>query len=458
MKKIFVLIIVFALIFSALTACSLFGANSEEESDYIGQDAFTLEAFEHIVDEVLTVVARDNIPLDDFLEELYEYFRGLSETDLSINEASASLVLEMLRLEAVRLEASPRPIYTEEQLQALGRVMVAGDLIQFSYDSRFDDGRFYLTHTYIAMLTFVDRDLYFGAVAHPIGPLLNYFANNRTLLKMFLDSFDENGLNYRSINSINDDSVFFAILLDYVDTADGLFGRLNGFTYDPAQEMGFGLPEPGVAQIWLTMPDDQCGWYEIEISEILTHSSNRTRETDFRFTFTDERLPAEFNNFNQVGRSGSPIVQHDRLVGAHATSMSGLRFGDMILGSGTFGGNLAADMRFVQLLVYDENFDAELFRDVPTLELYFNDWSFERSAPNATADTLVGTWDWDSGWYTFNANGTGSREWSGVYAEFYWSTTDSLLFIHLADHTSPFRISITNNYEMTIAGAAFSRR
>ena len=124
----------------------------------------------------------------------------------------------------------------------------------------------------------------------------------------------------------------------------------------------------------------------------------------------------------------------------------------------TPGGNFAADMRFAQLLVYDENFDAELFRSVPTLELYFSDWNIERSAINTVADVLIGTWDWHSGWYTFNSDGTGSREWSGVCAEFFWSTTDNLVFIHLPDYTASWVISITSNDEMTMAGAAFSRR
>ena len=389
MKRI-VLFFALLLICSVLTACSMFISNTEEESDNDG------------------TAQSEQIPQ--------------AENDDDVPEETPS---------------EQRPTYTEEQLQALGRVMVGGEFFVYMYDFG-EDGEIDLG---TATLTFVDRNFYFGAVAHAIE---NPLARSSILFSPSLSEINEGGLRHRSIES--DD--FLAILVEHVNTPVGLVGRLGMITYDTAREIRFGLPEPGLAKMWLAMPDDECGWYEIEILRVWANMATHSNYNDFTFRFTDERLPANFTNYRHNGRSGSPIVQNERLVGALSRG-----------GFALYSGILAADMRFVQLMIYDENFEADLFKDVPTLERYFNGLSFERPTPNITAETLIGTWDWHSGWYTFNADGTGSREWSGVHADFLWTTTENDIFIHIQGDSGVtlWPIDLINNNEMTMAGASFTR-
>ena len=72
--------------------------------------------------------------------------------------------------------------------------------------------------------------------------------------------------------------------------------------------------------------------------------------------------------------------------------------------------------------------------------------------------TIIGTWDWSGGWYTFNADGTGSREWDGVANTFVWGISNGTLnlrFIGAADEQ--WSVYVINDNEISIGGAAFSR-
>lgn len=75
------------------------------------------------------------------------------------------------------------------------------------------------------------------------------------------------------------------------------------------------------------------------------------------------------------------------------------------------------------------------------------------------AHTLVGTWDWDRGWYAFEADGTGSRIWDGDSATFRWSVEgDAIIFNIFGAEDEIYTFSTTNANRIVIGGAVFTRR
>jgi len=374
MKKFFTLIVTLTLMCSVFVACSLlpFTSEDEESNDY-GSESTTVEEvslfdlFEVILNPLRRAVENQIIFDDWLIDELFEYFRGLPSGLPSVG------IRELLLDEMVRLSANQQPPYTEEQLQALGRVMVGGNLLMFGLYSSQDGGSSGIGN--VGVLTFVDSDLRFAALAHIEDELRE--VNDRWVANIPLASINESGFEIGNlfaeepVGYLKDESLF--------TTVDGLFGRFSEFYYDTSREMVFGLPQPGAAQIWLVMPDNRSGWYEIIIHEnkrvvcedpecgshghLLLAFSRGTHDFDFFFSFTDARLPEWFNSVPHPGRSGAPIIQRGRLVGGLSGGITCIR---------EMGANLAADMRFAQLQRYDENFNAELFRNVPTLQDYFD--------------------------------------------------------------------------------------
>jgi|GEM_PF-791367 len=72
---------------------------------------------------------------------------------------------------------------------------------------------------------------------------------------------------------------------------------------------------------------------------------------------------------------------------------------------------------------------------------------------------LVGTWEWWAGWYTFNANGQGSRDWSGEYATFTWWIDGTSLVFYLQDgNEERWTLQVLGENEINIGGAGFVRR
>jgi hypothetical protein len=150
---------------------------------------------------------------------------------------------------------------------------------------------------------------------------------------------------------------------------DGFFGQMSDdFAYNPANEMSFGFPEEGTAQIYLEMPDDKSGYYEIYLVINETANLNDLDYSDFYFRYTDARLLDDFSTSvsTVVLRLGAPIIQRGRLVGVYSSILVWNE--DNVW----YSANFAADMRFAMLQEYDASFDAELFRNVPTLRGYFD--------------------------------------------------------------------------------------
>ena len=78
---------------------------------------------------------------------------------------------------------------------------------------------------------------------------------------------------------------------------------------------------------------------------------------------------------------------------------------------------------------------------------------------NIDVNALIGSWDWDHGVYVFNANGSGSRVWSGVLATFEWELVNSMLFLYLDGFEDEYwTVTVTSHYEVNIGGARFTRR
>jgi len=74
-------------------------------------------------------------------------------------------------------------------------------------------------------------------------------------------------------------------------------------------------------------------------------------------------------------------------------------------------------------------------------------------------DFLVGTWHWDGGYYTLNANQTGSRDWSTAPGSFNWDFDPSrqVLVIHQGANTENFLVTAINDNTFEISGFRFVR-
>jgi len=74
-------------------------------------------------------------------------------------------------------------------------------------------------------------------------------------------------------------------------------------------------------------------------------------------------------------------------------------------------------------------------------------------------DFLVGTWFWDGGYYTLNADGTGSRDWSVGPGTFTWdfNAADSLLVIYQGLEVQNFFVTAVGYNEFEISGFRFTR-
>ncbi|MCL2406407.1 MAG: S1C family serine protease [Defluviitaleaceae bacterium] len=78
-------------------------------------------------------------------------------------------------------------------------------------------------------------------------------------------------------------------------------------------------------------------------------------------------------------------------------------------------------------------------------------------APVLTS-TLYGEWIWDFGYYIFNRDGTGRRDWSGVRNEFYWYMDGSLVVLEIDDDWDERWVVVSLEEELiTIGGALFVR-
>ena len=262
------------------------------------------------------------------------------------------------------------PTYSEEQLKALGTVMVGGDFVGFQDGEKDTNGQ---VHVIVGTITFIDKGLHFAALGHIPHGITEKLQNN--IYNLLLVSAEKSGLNYE----INKSERTIGLLENYFETGDGLFGEMSGFQYDPTKEMEFGMPEEGDAFIYLEMPDDKSDWYAVNIEVLFDPDDTQYA---FSFSFTDARLPDDFVQYDFGGRSGSPLIQNGKIVGAFCSLPTfyleedfAVTDGELeLIGSGNqmTVANFAADMRFAQLQKYDENFNAELFRDVPTLRDYFD--------------------------------------------------------------------------------------
>ena len=255
--------------------------------------------------------------------------------------------------------STPTIVYTEEQLQALGKVMVCGDYVGFAVDKKTQKNEVALA---AGSITFVDEDLNFAALGHvPTNPISS---QNKKIYDLKITSEGVNGIDAEYTKKT------FANLDEHFSTVDGLFGRLNEFVYDTSREMEFGIPvQHEKAQLFLVRPENKSGWYDIYIEAVFVDSG--TQQRDFIFSFTDEKLPSNYDEYTMEGRSGSPIIQHGKLVGAYSGTTG--YFKQNTVESATYHrANFAADMQFLVLRKYDPSFNDEIFRDVPTLKDYFD--------------------------------------------------------------------------------------
>ena len=71
---------------------------------------------------------------------------------------------------------------------------------------------------------------------------------------------------------------------------------------------------------------------------------------------------------------------------------------------------------------------------------------------------LVGTWDWEGGWYTFNDDGTGGRVWSGVAATFHWDVVGGMIILTFPRaQEEQWQVNIINDDSIIVGGALFTR-
>jgi hypothetical protein len=376
-----------------------------------------VRAWEYVVERVLVITAMlFALALPTFI--LFPNFALPSFTlpDFAIprfasHEADENVVAEVVNENIVQdeevvlasvflseREVDVKPIYSEAQLRALGKVMVMGEYVAFAGKETIEETPSY-TRTekgfVCGTITFIDEKLQFAALAHsPSDPLST--TDNKIyeiqVNSVGVDGFDDD-VTERIFGSI--DKSFY--------TYDGLFGKISGLAYDPTNEMGFGLPEEGPAQIYLVMPDNQSEFYDIYIESIYSDRESTELDLDFRarytqnfrFRFTDPKLPSDFAEYNGAGRSGSPIIQNGKLVGAYSSQVTRTHFGEdgeELWDEKWHSANFAADLRFALLQEYDESFDAELFKDVPSLKGYFDGWPEEENeelaGPIYTAEQL----------------------------------------------------------------------
>lgn len=71
---------------------------------------------------------------------------------------------------------------------------------------------------------------------------------------------------------------------------------------------------------------------------------------------------------------------------------------------------------------------------------------------------LIGAWFWDGGYYVFDADGTGFRDWDGYEDAFTWRILSDFLVLRIEDGTTErWHLNIYDEYEITVGGAWFFR-
>jgi len=90
---------------------------------------------------------------------------------------------------------------------------------------------------------------------------------------------------------------------------------------------------------------------------------------------------------------------------------------------------------------------------------FARDYSTFASTPTQDiASILVGSWDWDGGWYDFYSDGSGEREWDDIFATFQWSVANGVLTLRIDDGTEEqWPVTVINTNEITIGEALFIR-
>ena len=81
---------------------------------------------------------------------------------------------------------------------------------------------------------------------------------------------------------------------------------------------------------------------------------------------------------------------------------------------------------------------------------------FTRGEPLASA--IIGYWRWSGGSYAFNPDGSGSRTWDGVFAEFEWVPMYDRIMLYLQGGVEEsWRVSVVGDNEIIVEGVLFTR-
>ena len=77
----------------------------------------------------------------------------------------------------------------------------------------------------------------------------------------------------------------------------------------------------------------------------------------------------------------------------------------------------------------------------------------------SASEVLIGSWSWSGGWYDFYDDGTGSRNWDGVFADFEWRMSGSTLILSFDNGWADeqWGVVVINDNEVTVGGALFER-
>ena len=121
-----------------------------------------------------------------------------------------------------------------------------------------------------------------------------------------------------------------------------------------------------------------------------------------------------------------------------------------------FGWQIAGPVLFLHFA--DGNTEQWPISEISDNEITIGGAQFVR-ANGVDINAIIGSWNWDHGVYVFNANGSGSRVWSGVLATFDWELADNMLFLYINGFEDEYwMVTVISHYEVYIGGARFTRR
>lgn len=80
-------------------------------------------------------------------------------------------------------------------------------------------------------------------------------------------------------------------------------------------------------------------------------------------------------------------------------------------------------------------------------------WEDTDAPENVNPADIVGIWEWVGGYYQFNADGTGSRNWVGATQNFRWSVSNNIITVN----EDTWIVSVVDVNSIVIGGSFFSR-